>query len=113
MLPPKRQKPKKRDERWRSQSHLTFIHKHQCSVSGCTTLPIHAHHVKRDSDGGMGRKPSDYHCISLCAIHHDEIHKGEETFERKHSVDVRVLADAFAKESPKRMEIAQHKQERA
>ncbi len=104
-LPPRLAKKPKRDGRWRSPGHLNFVRKHHCSVPGCLDLPIHAHHVKRGSDGGMGRKPSDYHCISLCAVHHDEIHRGEESFEAKHNIDVRVLADVFAKTSPKAREI--------
>lgn len=64
-------------------------------------MPIEAHHVKRGSDGGMGRKPSDWHCISLCKAHHAEIHRGEESFEREHGIDARALADSFAKSGPR------------
>lgn len=38
MLPPKVPKKAKRSSRWRSQAHLTFVRKHQCSVAGCLAM---------------------------------------------------------------------------
>lgn len=64
----------------------------------------------------MGQKPSDWNTISLCGGvegHHSEQHRlGEQSFERKHSIDMRALADEFANASPKAAEIRALKRER-
>lgn len=65
--------------------------------------------MRRGSGAGIGQKPDDWNTISLCggvAGHHSEQHRiGEESFERRHGIDMRALADAFAKASPKSYEI--------
>lgn len=100
----------KRSERWRSQAHCTFVRKHECCVPGCGGRPIEVAHVRRGSDGGTGRKPSDYHTISLCRDHHAEQHRlGEVSFEKRHNIDMRGLADTFAIASPRAMQIREAK----
>lgn len=51
----------------------------------------------------MSVKPHDKWVISLCRDHHTEQHRlGEASFERKHSIDMKKLAEEFAARSPHR-----------
>jgi hypothetical protein len=55
----------------------------------------------------MGQKPSDIWCISLCRDHHSQQHSlGEATFEATHQINMKELAEAFAKASPHRSKLA-------
>lgn len=55
------------------------------------------------TDGGMGLKPSDRWCVSLCSAHHAEQHRlGEPAFEQRYGIDLLALAEAFAQRSPHR-----------
>lgn len=66
------------------------------------------------SGAGLGQKPDDWNTISLCRDCHSEQHRiGEQSFERRHGIDMRHLADAFATASPKAGMIRLAKQERA
>ena len=48
-------------------------------------------------------KPSDRWTISLCKECHTEQHLiGEGPFERKHTINMKALAEAFVKASPHR-----------
>lgn len=106
MLPTRIKKPAKSGGRWKSAAHCNFVRGHHCCVSGCTDLPIEVAHVRAGSDGGMGRKPSDFYTISLCRDHHAEQHRiGEATFAKLHGLDLHALAAAFAAISPKAYEI--------
>jgi hypothetical protein len=59
--------------------------------------------VRRGTDGGMGIKPSDKWCISLCRDCHSQQHRqGEETFEKTHGIDMKALAQEFFRQSPHR-----------
>lgn len=54
----------------------------------------------------MGLKPGDYWTISLCTSCHAEQHRmSERLFEEKHEIDMKELARAFVKASPKRSEL--------
>lgn len=54
----------------------------------------------------MGMKPGDYWTISLCRDCHAEQHRiGEHRFEIKHTIDMKELARAFVKASPKKREL--------
>lgn len=76
-------------------------------------MPIEVAHVRRGSDAGMGRKPSDWNTISLCREHHAEQHRmGEQSFELKHGIDMADLAAEFAAASPKALEIRREQRER-
>lgn len=111
-LPQRLPKKHARSERWRSPAHLNFIRSHHCCVPGCDQMPIQAAHVRRGSDAGTGRKPSDYFAVSLCWLHHAIQHSiGEETFERQFGIDLHALALEFAQASPKRAEIARARQD--
>lgn len=112
-LPRKIAKEPKRSERWRSQAHCSFVRSFHCSVPGCQGMPIEVAHVRSGSDGGMGKRPSDWNTISLCRDHHSEQHRiGEKSFERKHGIDMAALAEEFSKASPKSSEIRKVKAER-
>lgn len=110
MLPRRIPKPKKQSGRWRSQAHCNFVREHECCVPGCGNLPIEVAHTRRGSDGGIGRKPSDWNVLSLCRDHHSEQHRiGEDSFEKRHGIDMRKLADAFALASPRAIQIREAK----
>ena len=91
----------------RSPSHRKWIRGFECAVktyanTDCATNTECAH-VRTGTDGGMGMKPSDKWCISLCSEHHREQHQmGEPAFERKYGFSMKTLAAAFWKASPHR-----------
>lgn len=68
-----------------------------CIVEGCETTDrrpgglnvIEQWHVSR-RDGGMGRKGSWRETVFGCWRHHDESHRGQETFEDTHRGKLRV-----------------------
>ena len=114
MLPRRIPKERNKSLRWRSPSHCTFVRTHECCVPGCGDRPIEVAHVRRGSDAGMGRKPSDYFTVSLCRSHHAEQHRiGEQSFDKLHGIDLGALAAEFANASPKAADIRQAKRERA
>ncbi|WP_083579130.1 DUF968 domain-containing protein [Tardibacter chloracetimidivorans] len=85
----------------RSPAHCNFVRSHFCSVPGCEQLPIEVAHVRNGTGGGMGVKPSDRWTISLCRDHHAEQHRlGEESFEKRHGIDMKAIAEGLAKSSP-------------
>lgn len=85
----------------RSPGHCNFVRGHECSVPGCHERPIEVAHVRDGTGGGMSVKPSDRWVISLCRDHHSEQHRhGEISFSIKHKIDMKALAEAFAKASP-------------
>ena len=82
-------------------AHRAWVRKHHCCVPGCASRPIECAHVRRDTDGGTGLKPSDRWTISLCRQHHLEQHQiGEAAFEKRYGIDMRALAVEFARRSP-------------
>ena len=84
-------------------AHRAWVRRHHCCVPSCLRRPIECAHVRRDTDGGVGLKPSDRWSISLCRDHHIEQHQvGELAFERRHGIDLRELAKVFARRSPYR-----------
>ena len=86
----------------RCPGHLAFVRSHECCVPGCRGAgAIQAAHVRRDSDGGIGLKPSDDQAISLCDVHHLQQHViGERRFEALYGIDMKKLAAEFAAKSP-------------
>jgi hypothetical protein len=64
---------------------------------------IECAHVRGGTDGGIGIKPSDRFCISLCKSCHSDQHRmGERTFEQMWEIDMLELAEAFFRRSPHR-----------
>ena len=101
-LAPDHYKPK---ERLRSTAHRDWVRGHFCSVPGCQLMPIEVAHVNRASNGGMARKASDAFTVALCRDHHAESHRGEQTFESRHGVDLMQLAEEFYRKSPHRRKL--------
>lgn len=99
---PKRleRRERRRDERY-CPAHRAWVRSHRCCVSGCLREPIECAHVRRGTDGALGRKPSDRWALSLCWLHHREQHDlGEMSFESKYGLDLAALAVEFARQSP-------------
>jgi hypothetical protein len=54
----------------------------------------------------MGTKPSDFWTISLCKTCHQWQHRNsEQALEKKYTFDMKEMARAFVKASPKRREL--------
>lgn len=105
MLPRKIPKPAKRASRWRSQAHCNYVRSHACCACQ-SEVAIEVAHVRIGSGAGMGQKPDDWATISLCRECHAQQHAmGETSFEKLNAIDMKALADEFARTSPKRMEI--------
>ena len=106
MLPARIHKNSKRaDERRRSPAHRAWVRRHACSACGSHSA-IECAHVRSGTDGGMGIKPSDEWCISLCKDCHARQHQiGEAAFERAHNIDMKKLAREFLKASPHRQKL--------
>ena len=104
MLPKRLHRNSQRqEENRRSRAHRQWVRGHACSVPGCQDRPIECAHVRSGSDGGIGLKPSDIWTISLCREHHAEQHRlGEAEFQLRHGIDLRALAEEFARRSPHR-----------
>lgn len=104
MLPAKRQRPRmglRDDGPLVCPAHRAFVRSHGCSVPGCQGGPIEAHHVRVGTNAGTGRKSDDSWLTSLCTVHHAEAHSlGCETFDRRHGINLRLLALEFAARSP-------------
>lgn len=99
-LPPK-VAPKQANGARSCPAHRAWVRKHHCSVPGCLALPIECAHVRRGTDGGTGLKPSDHWVVSLCSVHHMEQHRrGERTFEKTYDLDLKKIAEIFARRSP-------------
>jgi hypothetical protein len=106
-LPPRiKRNGGKADTGKRSPAHRAWVRSHACCVPGCSGMPIEAAHVRNGTDGGMGQKPSDKWVISLCRECHGEQHQiGEPSFQARHGIDMRTLAEAFLKASPHRSKL--------
>lgn len=112
-LPARIRQKRKEEKRWRSTAHCDFVRSHACCACG-SRAAIEVAHVRRGSDAGMGRKPSDFWAISLCHECHAAQHRmGEQSFEELHNIDMRALAEEFAAASPKAGEIKLHQRRAA
>lgn len=96
-------KSDKADQGKRSPAHRAWIRGWHCTVPGCMDMPIECAHVRSGSDGGLGMKPGDQFCVSLCRAHHSEQHTiGEKSFEVKYGVDLLKTAEMLYRRSPHR-----------
>ena len=89
---------------------LVIMGRGYCLVGVESQFQIDGHievaHVRTGTNGGMGLKPGDFWTISLCRDCHSEQHRiGERSFEAKHGIDMKELARAFVKASPKRADL--------
>ncbi len=91
----------------RCPAHRNFVRSHACCACG-SEVAIEVAHVRSGTGGGMGVKPSDRWCISLCRDCHQRQHGvGEETFEFHHQIDMKALAAEFVRRSPHRVKLEQ------
>ena len=98
------QKPPKR---WESREYREWLKMmFPCMIKGCHHRAEEAHHVKGQTDGGMGRKPSDWWCVPLCASHHRDLHqRGEWSFSQRYETgELRHAAAMHFVLSPKSVE---------
>ena len=96
-------KKKRASDRWQSQRHRNFVRSHACVVCNAEA-PIEVAHVRLGTDGGMGKKPSDFWCVSMCRDCHTRQHsEGERTFWQ--GKDPLAICEAFIRSSPVRREI--------
>jgi hypothetical protein len=101
MLPPKVKRPKSTKVTTEYPAHRKWVRGHQCCVPGCQNARIECAHVRSGTNGGIGLKPSDNWCISLCSGHHSQQHSiGESSFEKLYNIDMKELAKEFARKSP-------------
>src|SRR5688500_13568130 len=86
----------------RSPAHRAWVRGHACCACG-SSAAIECAHVRVGTDGGVGAKPSDRWCISLCKDCHSRQHQiGEPSFERMTSINMKELAAEFFRRSPHR-----------
>ena len=89
--------------RLRSPAHREWVREHRCCVPACQLMPIECAHVRTAATAGMGMKSSDAFCLSLCRDHHAEQHRlGEQTFQKRHGINMTALAREFYERSPHR-----------
>lgn len=99
---PTRIKPRsdRADTGRRSPRHRKWVRGFACCACG-SQVAVECAHVRNGTDGGMGMKPSDRWCISLCKDCHARQHNvGETTFADHHQIDLRKLASEFFEASP-------------
>ena len=119
MLPRRIPKEPKRESRWRSPAHTSFVRGFACAMCG-STMNIEAAHVRMGSGAGMGQKPDDWRTVPLCAGPysnvcqnlgcHDRQHmNGEPIFwqqyQEQHGQSVEQLIEELIAASPKRRDI--------
>lgn len=107
-----RPKRKRREDRFDCSAHRAHIRRHACVKCGHDVRgEIVVAHVRNGSDGGMSKKPSDYHGVPLCDPCHKRQHDiGEASFWGGRDVE-RIKAELIAT-SPKRREIEEFRRER-
>jgi hypothetical protein len=105
-LPPRRpSKSDKAEKGRRSPGHRNWVRLHGCSACG-SFAGVECAHVRTGTDGGVGFKPSDRFCISLCRDCHARQHQiGEPAFEKETGIDMKALAEAFFAKSPHRRKL--------
>lgn len=103
MLPQRiSRKSDKAEKPRRSPAHRAWVRGHACSACGSQS-GIECAHVRTGTDGGIGIKPSDQWCISLCKECHTRQHQiGESSFEAAWGIDMKTLAREFFRASPHR-----------
>jgi hypothetical protein len=111
ILPPRiSRKSDKAEKPRRCPSHRAWVRGHACSACGSQS-GIECAHVRTGTDGGVGIKPSDKWCISLCKECHARQHQiGEEAFEKAWGINMKALAEAFFRESPHRHKMKEREQ---
>lgn len=88
--------PLKRQRDGMDRQHVANVGDCPCCICGSVSN-IHAHHLLRTGEHGMGIKSPDKYCIPLCVVHHRELHDAgdEESYLMQHGVDGRGLATSL------------------
>ncbi|WP_272574153.1 DUF968 domain-containing protein [Providencia sp. PROV259] len=68
--------------RWTNDNYLQWVKKQPCCI--CNAIADDAHHLIGYGQGGTGTKAHDLFTIPLCRIHHSELHKDQNGWEREH-----------------------------
>ncbi|WP_425299735.1 DUF968 domain-containing protein [Providencia rettgeri] len=69
-------------QRWESEKYLKWVKSQPCCI--CNSIAHDAHHLIGHGQGGMGTKAHDLFTIPLCRVHHSELHKDPNGWEREH-----------------------------
>lgn len=85
--------PQKRVRDGMDRQHVANVGDCPCCICGLVAN-IHAHHLLRTGERGMGIKSPDKYCIPLCVAHHRELHDAgdEEAYLMRHGIEGRGLA---------------------
>ena len=85
----------KRPDPGKNRKHEAWIRSLTCSVLVCGGCfgPVAPHHIRTAANSGTGMKPDSAWCVPLCVAHHDEYHRGKQTFERKYGIDLGLYAE--------------------
>jgi hypothetical protein len=105
-LPPRRPSKSDKAEKGREcPAHRQWVRLHACSVCG-SFKNIECAHTRLETQGGMGLKPADKWCLSLCHNCHARQHQiGERAFEKETGIDMKALAETFFRKSPHRRKL--------
>lgn len=75
--------------RWTNDNYLQWVKKQPCCI--CNAIADDAHHLIGYGQGGTGTKAHDLFTIPLCRIHHSELHKDPNGWEREHGSQIILL----------------------
>lgn len=93
-----------RDDAWhRSPAHLAWIRTLPCACGCGAVMDIEAAHVRFQSDGAMGKKPSDFFTVPLAEYCHRSQHSmGEPAFwaARNQPFPAQFAAETYGQHSP-------------
>ena len=67
--------PQPKTKAWRSKEYLKWIREQPVIIPGQGETV--AHHVRIDCNAGTSLKPSDYYCVPIPKIVHDNFHAGK------------------------------------
>ncbi|EMU8997176.1 DUF968 domain-containing protein [Providencia rettgeri] len=76
-------------KRWTSDEYLKWVKSQPCCV--CGAIADDAHHLIGYGQGGTGTKAHDLFTIPLCRIHHRELHKDPNGWEREYGSQIILL----------------------
>ena len=81
---------------FRSKKYFDFVKTLTCVISDENCMgDIIPHHCEA---GGMGMKCNDTRTIPVCVHHHDEVHRGSESFFKKYCLDMwKCIAETIEK----------------
>ncbi|AVK38752.1 DUF968 domain-containing protein [Morganella morganii] len=76
-------------KRWECLKYLQWVKSQPCCV--CGQQADDPHHIIGHGTGGTGTKAHDIFTIPLCRIHHDELHRDVNAWERKYGSQLELL----------------------